>query len=163
MLRRSDYIIAVVVFLVNILFVPALLYAVGIGYLPWGNALVAFALWAWVTLPGTTWRDYAAGTNVIRVRKGGSVVLPPPEQCCLTPDHERLLAWQLDLPAFARNFLFNATWGAIYFLEWPRWEVGFTRRMNRYREGLHGAVKQSEAFDICARWLDRMDARGKHT
>ena len=155
------YAIALAVFAVNLLNVPALLYAVGAGWVPWWCGTIAFALWTWLMLPGTTWRDYAAGSNVDRVKHGCNVTLPAQELRMLKPDHERLIDWQLALPASARNFVFNATWGWLYFLDPPR-EVGFTRRLNRYRAGPD--VEQAATADqVSARWLDPLDRRGRHT
>lgn len=155
------YAIAALIFSVNLLGVPVLFYAIGAGWMPWWCATIALVLWTWLMLPGTTWRDYTAGGNIYRVKRGGKVTLPPDDQCKLEPDHQRLLDWQLYLPAVVRNFLFNATWGWLYFGDAPR-EVGFTRRINRYRAGNDQARKE-EGERVAVRWLHRFDSRGFHS
>lgn len=141
-----------------------LLYLVGIGYLPWENAVVALALWWFLTLPFNTWRDFNAAMNLDRVKKGCTVELPPEDERELEPDHVRVVGIVLWLPGAFKNWFFNHTWGTLYFLKLgkPK-DRGFTDRINRLSNDESDPKLAAKARAVAKRWLHRFDRRGRHT
>lgn len=131
--------------------------------LPWWTPLVSMWVSAFLFLPFSTLRDFHAGMSIDRIKHGCEVVLPPEAERRLEPEATFIVKYMLLPMAMLRNFLFNLTWATIYFIDLPRWgEIGFTMRMNRYRQGPVGK-RRDRAFAICKGWLNRADRRGEHT
>lgn len=130
---------------------------------PWWAPLAAvWAFWL-VMLPVFTWRDYLAGMNFWRVKRGNWIAPPAPDEFGNEPDAERALKWLLWLPGNLHNFCTNAIWATVYFRDPPRLgEWGLTMRLNRYVNG-PASWRKDRALAIRKRWLNRYDPRGVHT
>lgn len=161
----------------------ATLLLIGMHYgLPlWGALTIQVVVWH-VMLAPHTWRDFLAGMNLYRVRRGGTVVLPRnASECRVTPDGEWVVTWLLAAPGTLKNF-YLAQWVAvIYFrvlprpIRWNLWfdgwklrhtfaqgDVGLTKLLDRI-VGTRSDWRRQRALAIRARWLNAYDPRGEHT
>ena len=114
---------------------------------------MTYALWCFLlayllTLPVTSWVLYLAAMHLIRQKDGA-------------PKVAATLAKVLWVPFLVQDWILNATWGSVLFMDLPR-ELTLTARLKRYHKDHPGTWRDVRARWICDGLLNHYDPKGKH-